>query len=299
MMRRKTKRLIYYCAMSAIPVVQFLVFYAVVNANSLLLAFQKYDIYAGKYIFAGFDNFKAVWADFGTSYFKLAFKNSLLVYAIGLPVGTLFGLLFSYYVYKKARFSTAFKILLFLPSVISSLALIVVFLYFSEEFVPAILQKLLSLERRPMGLLDNPDTRLTALIVFNLWIGVGGGVLIYASAMSGISPSLTESAQLDGAGALREFWHITLPMIYPMWVTFTAAGLAGIFLNQLNVFGLYFVFADPEIQTIGYLLYTRTLSARLLDYPELATIGLMLTLVLAPTVLLVKKGLEKFGPRAE
>jgi multiple sugar transport system permease protein len=53
------------------------------------------------------------------------------------------------------------------------------------------------------------------LVLMSLW-GVGNFMIIYLAALGDIPPQLYEAAELDGAGSLRRFWHITLPMLSPV-----------------------------------------------------------------------------------
>lgn len=124
--------------MFAFPILQFLIFYVGVNLNSILLAFKRYDYQSG-YTFVWFDNFKQVILDiFRLDYMKLAIRNSLLLSAINLGIGMTFSLLFSFYIYKKKFLSEMFRVFLFLPVIVSSLALVIVYRYFCEIAIPSI-----------------------------------------------------------------------------------------------------------------------------------------------------------------
>ncbi len=292
---RNRGRLIFYIGMSAIPLLQFAIFYVAVNFNSLLFAFQRYDYDVGAYLWAGTENFARMFREFATiEYFRYAFSNSFLLYGLTLVVGTSLALFFSYYIYKHAIGSVFFKVLLFLPSIISSLALITVFKYFTETGIPYYWERLFG--EKILGLISNQNTLLGLMLFFNIWISFGVPVLMYAGAMSGISISVTESAKMDGANAFQEFIHITLPLIYPTLVTFIITGFAGIFTNQMSLFGFFAEMAEYRVYTIGYYLYIEVQGGTIADYPYLAAIGLSLTIVMVPITLLVKYLLEKLGP---
>ena len=53
------------------------------------------------------------------------------------------------------------------------------------------------------------------LVIMGLW-GVGGGMIIYLAGLKGIPESLYEAATIDGAGPMRRFWNVTLPMLSPL-----------------------------------------------------------------------------------
>ena len=95
-------------------------FYILVNLNSVLLAFKKYQYDdGGLYEFVGWENFSNVFKNLTQlDYILINLKNSLLLYLFGLLVGVPVALLFSYYIYKKSIGSKIFKVILFLPSII-------------------------------------------------------------------------------------------------------------------------------------------------------------------------------------
>ena len=100
-LKKDTKDLIFVILLVALPLLQFFIFYVCVNINSILLAFKKYDI-NNNVSFAGFDNFKQLFIDFKSfTLYKVALKNSTLVFLIGCPISLTLALLFSYYIYKK------------------------------------------------------------------------------------------------------------------------------------------------------------------------------------------------------
>lgn len=296
---KERNRKIFYYVMFAFPILQFLIFYIGVNLNSILLAFKSYDYQSG-YTFVWFDNFKQVVLDIvRLDYMKLAIRNSLLLSAINLGIGMTFSLLFSFYIYKKKFLSETFRVFLFLPVIVSSLALVIVYRYFCEIAVPNICE--LVFHKQIDGLLTNYDTQLDVIIVFNVFAGFGIQILMYSSAMSGIPESVVEAAKIDGITPLREFFSITLPLIYPTFVTFFVVTFAGIFTNQMHVFSFFGDKAEYNVYTVGYFLYRQIsdVNTGISEYPYLSAFGLVLTLISVPMTLLVKKGLEAVGPKGE
>lgn len=294
----KRKDLFFYCAMVAFPTVQFLIFYVMVNFNSVLMAFQKYDITTNTTTWT-FENLTNLLSNmFSSVQYLLLIKNSLLSYALILCIGTPLGLLFSYYIYKKMPGAKGFRVFLFLPSIISAVVMVTIFTFFIDNALPNIIFKITG--DRPKGFISNPETRYTAIIFYNIWISFGTSVLMYSNGMSGIDPEIVESAHLDGASGLKEFWYITLPLVYPTLSTFLIFGIATIFTNQINLYSMYAGAAPTELQTFGYYLYKMTVAARSkAEYPPLAAMGILLTCVAVPTTFLIKWLLEKFGPSVD
>ena len=288
--KKRIKDMIFCGIVLAVPVTQFFIFYIVVNFNSILMAFQKYD--KGEFVFNGLQNFRDMWAEILHGSTLDALKNSLIVYICSSLLGLTLSLVFSFYIYKKMPFSKTFRVFLYLPSILSSMVTVTIF----KQLVEIGVKNLFSLQE---GLLQNPDTKMGTLMFFQLLMGFGTQILMYSGAMNGIDDSAVEAARLDGVNTFQEFFHITLPLIYPTIVTFLVVGMAGMYTNQLNLYAFYGNGSNlgSEYWTVGYMLFQRINTAKTLSaYPLLATYGVALTLIAAPMTLLFRKGLEKFGP---
>lgn len=300
---RKVKKykLFFYLSIIVLPMIQFLVFYVGVNANSFMLAFKDYNYVEGKLTssFVGFDNFAQVIKDLGSlPVFKYAWKNSIIYFVFGAVVTTPITLLFSYYIYKKRAGYKFFKILLYLPSIVSVMVLAVMFNYFTQKAIPLFADKVLGVSME--GYADKYSNAMILMLTFNL-ITSFSGTLIYSGTMAGISESTLEAAQLDGANAWQEFLHAVFPYIYPTFTTFFVVGLAGIFTNQANLFNFYSYDARNEMYTFGYYTYVRIyFSANdYTQYPYLSAFGISLMMIALPITLVVRWAMQKFGPSVD
>lgn len=294
---KRRNELIFYSALLFIPLLQFCVFYIYVNINSIILAFQEYSLISGSK-FTGLANFKTVISELvNNTTLQNSLKNTFLVFLLGLAIGTTLPLCVSYYIYKKKPMSHFFRIMLFLPSILSSLVLVLAYKYFLEIAVPAIWLKLF--DRTIEGLLYNPKTNFFFILFYTYWFGFGANFLLYLSAMAGISESVVESAKLEGVTPFQEFIHITLPLIYPTVVTFIIVNIGTLFANQLNLYSIYEKYAPDHVQTIGYYLYKETAIADLTRYPYLSAFGLLCTVVAVPLSFGVRFLLNKIGPSVE
>lgn len=302
---REKNRLLFYSCFIFIPLLQFLVFYIYVNFNSIMLAFQQFEVKTGaigyNIKFAAFDNFKTAFKIIGENFFMI--KNSAIMFICSTLVGLSLALLLSFYLYKRFPAAGFFKVILFMPQILSHVVFALIFAKIGDELIPFIVERVSG--EQIMGLMTDPNTNFVVLIIFNLWIGFGVNVLLFQGAMEGINPSVVESAQLDGVNLLQEFIHITIPMIFPTFVTFLVLGLAGIFTNQMNLFSLYGTSADAHLQTFGYFLYLQSLKSDVIasygfySYSELSALGLVLTLIVFPITFGTRTLLEKFGPSME
>ncbi len=298
---KRKMELIFYISFVAIPILQFFVFYVAVNVNSIRLAFSDYDIKLGKYVFVGLDMFKTVWKDVTVSGSILAtsVKNSLIFSLITTSVGVLLALLFSYYIFKKHLGSGFFRVMLFLPSIISAIVLVLIFKYFANNAYPSILDVF---GDKPEGLLVAKDTRIIALLFFNIFIGFGPSTVIYASSMSSIDTSIIEAGQLDGVKPLTEFTKIVFPLIFPTFTTFIVTAVASLFNNQFNLFSFFGEsLPNTNMYTMGYYIFRAVNSsagATKHDYAYLSALGLLCSCVAIPITFLTKHFMEKYDPTA-
>ena len=300
---KRLKELTFYICILAVPVLQFAVFYIGVNFNSILMAFQSFErdpeTMIGSYKFLQgdiFANFKyALWELENNTSLEYVLGNSLLAFIVTVGVGTTLALLFSLYIYKKMFLSKTFRLLLFAPSILSTIVTVLMYQNFVEIALPEMIPSM-----DGIGLLSNMETAKFGLLFYSVWIGFGTQILMYSGAMNTIEESVVEAAKLDGAGPFREFVSIIFPLIYPTFVTFMITNIAGFFTNQLNLHVFYGNGAPDRFKTIGYHLYVQTLEGSggsYATYPVLSSYGLLFTLIAAPVTLLGRKFLEKIGPK--
>ncbi|WP_243790451.1 carbohydrate ABC transporter permease [Saccharopolyspora gloriosae] len=118
---------------------------------------------------------------------------------------------------------------------------------------------------------------LLAVILGNVWRGTAFSMLVYQAALSEVPTELAEAAEVDGAGALRRFWHVTLPMIRRSVLT----NLMLVTLQTLGVFTLIYVLTaggpGDATQTLPLLMYDEAFELDEIGYG--ATISLVLLAV--------------------
>lgn len=303
-LKRDTKRKIFFACVVAFPLLHFALFYVYVNLEMFLMSFKEYSVateglgIVEKWV--GFDNFKHVFdvilhpehyynvktQENMIRAIRMMFPQTFAFFAMSmtfLPCGVLF----AYYVYKNYPLSGLFRVMLYLPNIVSGIVMTMMFqLIFREIF------------KMEMGFIH--------LILYNFIMGFGLNVVMYTSAMCGIDTSIPESCELDGAGALKEFWFVTVPMIFPTIITFLVTSLAGMFGQSAHLFTFYGeTAADEGFLTIGYFMYINQIKSDIIEtsyhyvcmnYPQLSAMGLMFTVIVVPITLGTRRLLEKYGP---
>lgn len=288
--------MLFYVLMMAWPILQFCVFYIAVKFNSILYSFQRYDKLSRTFTWT-LDYVKSALKMMTTNPALVeTMKMTLLFFLLFTGINTPLGLLFSYYISKKQFASGFFRVFLFLPSIICSVIMVLIYGNFVDVALPEIVRVLTG--KTVGGLMSTKSTRFFAVMFYNLLVGFGVNVLMYSNAMSAISEEVVEAAHLDGATGLKEFWFITLPSIYPTLVTFLITALAGMFLNQYNLYSFFGSGEHFGLQTYGLYFYVQTLVAdgSRAEYSQISAIGLWLTFIALPLTYGVKFLLEKLGP---
>ena len=261
----------------------------------ILLAFQEYNVDTLTYDFGGLINFQRFFKDlFATPVLTRSAINSILVYGIGwlnMPIT----LLVSYCIYKKIYGASVFRVILFLPSIISGMVWMLVYKYIVEYAFPVIFPNI------QMSLLTDPNTTFVTVLGYGLWLSFAGHMVLYTGAMSRVPVSLVEYGKLDGLQGLKEFWYLTFPLIFPTFSVFVVTGVVGIFTNQLSLYSFYGSGAPTETYTFGYYFFIQVFGnkSNVANYPYASAAGLSFTLVAAPLTLFIRWLLDKVTPEAE
>ena len=292
-----SRSLPFYCIMIAWPVLQFCVFYIGVNVNMITKSFSAYDKNTGTYVFNGLENFRKLFFEFENNpVYSVSLKNSLIAYLLTTGISLPLSLLMSYYIFKKGIGHKLFRSLLFLPSIISPMVLSTIFRIVTDKVYPELVFQATG-EYVPGLLMSDSSTVFLLACFYTVWTGFGVTTMMYRGAMDGVTPSMLEAADLDGAGEFVQFYKIILPMIFPTVSVFLLTGITGIFMNQINLYNIFAAnLGDQMVKTFGYQFFLETQRATLADYPRLTAIGLLLSAVTIPVVLGLRKLFNKMDP---
>lgn len=157
-----------------------------------------------------------------------SFLNTLFYVALSVPVQVALALGIATLLHHAVRGSSLFRTVIFLPSITNMVAVSVLWMWiFNPEF------GLLNAALGWFGIegplwLQSEAFAKPALILMSLW-GIGGGVIIFLAALQGVPRELYEAAELDHAGSVRKFFHITVPMITPSILFSVVMALIGSF----------------------------------------------------------------------
>ena len=162
--------------------------------------------------FVGLKNYRSLIED---SQVVSSMKATLTYTVFSLITYVVISLFLALLANKPGRGVGAFRLLVFLPSIIPLFAAGVLWGWlFNTDF--GLVNYVLNLIGLPsQGFFQSPSQALTMVIVISLW-GLGSSFLVYLSGLQSIPTDLYEAIRIDGAGMLRRFWHVTLPMLSPV-----------------------------------------------------------------------------------
>jgi len=207
--------------------------------------------------FIGLQHYKTIFTNdrmFWTSLYNTAFYT---IFAVPLRI---FGaLILAMILNQQIRGVSIFRTLFYLPSVVSGAATAILWWWVFNPYFGALnslLTPILSFfGAQPPGWLEDPNWSKPALILMTAW-GLGAPMLIFLAGLQGVPRHLYEAAELDGAGRLRKFWNVTIPMITPTILFNLVMAIIGSF----QVFMMAFIMSEgnrggPDDSTLFYVLY--------------------------------------------
>ncbi|WP_460796283.1 carbohydrate ABC transporter permease [Microbacterium sp. GXF0217] len=221
-------------AFIAIPALGFLIFIAYPLAYAVYASFTKWNGLSDP-VFNGLDNYVEMFND---RYFWQAMGNTVFM-MIGIPIGLIISLLLALALNRKMRGTTFFRTVYYVP-VISSLAAVAILWQWAYNGDFGLINQVLAIFgiEGPNWLQDAAWAK-PAIIIMSVWKGLGYSMLLYLAALQSVPRHLYEAAAIDGAGAFKQFRHITIPMLKP--VTF--------FLVVTSIIGGAQIFIEINIMT--------------------------------------------------
>ncbi|WP_239526300.1 MULTISPECIES: sugar ABC transporter permease [unclassified Microbacterium] len=191
-------------------VIGFLVFTAGAMVYSLYISFSNYNLATNTASPVGFDNYARLFEDPRVG---VSLANTLFYVVMAVPLEIIFALILAMLLDRAARAAAGFwRTLYYLPKMTPAVATAAVFFLMLNGNTGAINQflRFFGIEG-PQWLVD-PAWVKPSIVIMTLWT-VAGTMVIFLAALKNVPQELYEVAALDGAGPIRKFFSITLPMI--------------------------------------------------------------------------------------
>lgn len=216
MTKKKGRSRFIFCCLAP-AVILFAIFMLIPTIDVFRMSLYKWGGYTAEKTFVGLDNFKIL---LQSDKFYQAFQNSVLLIVIVTIVTFGMAIIFAAILTReKLKGQTFFRVVFYIPNILS---VVVISAIFSAIYDPnqGLLNSFLNLFRGQNGV-DNPilwlgsqDLVIYSIIIVMVWQAIGYYMVMYMASMANIPDSLYESASLEGAGRIKQFFSITLPLIW-------------------------------------------------------------------------------------
>jgi raffinose/stachyose/melibiose transport system permease protein len=224
----------------ALAIIGLFVYYPL--AANVGYSFFRFSAGSGDMQFVGFENFTRLFTD---PVIATALSNNTLYAVVSIMFQVIGGLVVAAWLTHLLgpRMGAFLRSVYFIPAVISMtvIALLFTFVFDARGGLLNAFLELIGLGGLQTAWLANVDTAMGAVISVSQWQSIGYVCMLYVVALQQIPVELYEAASLDGAGRVRQFWHVTVPQAKEM-----------IFVAMiLTVSGAFTVFNEPYILTRG------------------------------------------------
>lgn len=191
------------------------IFLVVPTFNVFRMSLFKWGGYSPNQTFVAFDNFVTLFKD---ENFYRACRNSILLIVVVTVITIVFALLFAFILTReKLKGQNIFRIIFYIPNILSVVVISAIFsaIY---DVNRGLLNNLLSIfgigTESPIAWLGDQKIVIYSLVGAMVWQAIGYYMVMYMASMSAIPESLYESANLEGASRMTQFFQITLPLIW-------------------------------------------------------------------------------------
>lgn len=180
--------------------------------SCILPFFELKSFYLPDMKFVGFDNFKYLFTN-QYSLFWIALGNSFY-YTLSVPVSLIISLFVAVQLDKHVRGAKVFRVIMFLPTFVSSVAITMMWKFFFEGNYGVLNSILGVFGIKPIDWLNTKATYMPSVIFTTTW-SASANCVLFQAALANVNQSMKEAAAIDGASSRKIFFKITLPAISP------------------------------------------------------------------------------------
>ena len=214
-MKKSRARNIFIGVCVAPAVILFIIFMLIPTVNVFKMSLYRWGGYSNNKTFVGLNNFKILLEDMN---FFRSFQNTILLIVCVTIVTMALSLVFAAILAReKIKGENFFRIVFYIPNILS---VVVISAIFSAIYDPnnGLLNSILGIFRgdgkAPILWLGDQKLVIYSLAIAMIWQAIGYYMVMYMASMASVPESLYESANLEGAGRIQQFFSITLPLIW-------------------------------------------------------------------------------------
>lgn len=259
---------------------------------ALVVSLLKMDVISGQASWAGLKNLDYLLED---EKFWAALRNTVRYVLVVVPAQTILSLGLACLLNGRVRFKRSFVTLLFLPTLTSSAAMTMIFMWLfnNNGLVTQYLQEHWGVTVR---FLSDPAWALPVIMLMNVFSTVPHFMIVFLAGLQEIPATLYEAIELDGAGPVRKHWEISLPQLMPILFYVVTMGMIGCF----QVFDQAFILSSgdggPENSTLTFTLLIYHFAFKTYNTMGLACmLALVLTLIIVAATALVNRFFKADG----
>ena len=251
--------------------VVLLVFFFIPFFQTIILSFQDYsnNIYNPDWI--GLANYAAI---FKNPVFYKVMLNTFIYLIVAVPILAVVPLFLAILINQKIRGITLYKILIYLPVIVSIVVAAIAFkwLYADQGILNYILNVL---HIKSIGWLTDSNYAIYSVIILTIWKGIGYYMMIYLAALMSVPKELYEACDIDGAGFLRKHLTVTVPHIMPTIALVTTISS----ISAMKIFAEIYVMTKGgplnSTKTIVYYIYEKAFENLDLGYASAMAVILL------------------------
>lgn len=243
----------FLCVVPALAAILLLYHYPLTQL--VRYSFTDWNMLKKTYRFVGWKNWKWLFTTLDTNGIVNSFNVTIIYTVCSVASVMVLGLFLSLLMSRKTRFFSFMRSVLFMPRYIAMSSIAIIFLWILDENMGVANYLLRLWGAKPVPWISSPNWAIFSLCMVNIWKNLGYNMMIYLSAMQGISKDYYEAAALDGAGVVAIFRKITLPLLSPT----TAFLLVTQFIGSMKVFNIIDIMTSggpgEATQVVTYKLY--------------------------------------------
>lgn len=213
-MKNKRRRTGFIAVCVTPAVLLFIIFMLIPTFDVFRMSLYKWGGYTVDKTFVGLDNFKKL---FQNPKFYQAFQNSILLIVLVTLVTFTLALIFAAILSReKIKGQNFFRIVFYIPNILSVVVISAIFsaIYDPNQGLLNSLLRVFQKDADPILWLGNQKLVIYSIVIAMIWQAVGYYMVMYMASMANVPESLYESAALEGAGRINQFFSITLPLVW-------------------------------------------------------------------------------------
>ncbi len=253
-----------------------LIFFFIPFFQTIGLSFLDYSNNIYRASFAGLQNYVAI---LHNPVFYKVMLNTIIYLVVAVPVLAIIPLFLAILINQKIKGITLYKILIYLPVIVSIVVAAIAFKWLYAE--QGILNYLLNVFHiHSIGWLTDPKYAIYSVIIVTIWKGIGYYMMIYLAALMSVPKELYEACDIDGAGFFTKHLTVTIPHIMPTIALVTTISS----ISAMKIFAEIYVMTKGgplnSTKTIVYYIYEKAFENLDLGYASAMAV-ILLVIVMA------------------